>query len=290
MGITAAIAGVGALASAGSAVNNLVQGVSGGASIGTAIGGGVSAAAQLEAGNIQHDAAEKALAQQLTANKSVTNTFNPLTGSIAPITGGLENLLGVGAQGSAGMLAQLQATPGYQFAKEQGLQATQSGFAAQGLAKSGAALKGAANYAEGLAGTTYQNMVSNFMNGGTLGLNAASAQGGLALSGQNSANSLILNSGAAKASGLVGAANVLNGTIGNINALNPNNYGVGTTPGTSSGMYDSGMVDRLAANGNATTTNQLALQNPYQIQVPSIQPGALNINDNAFAIPSLPTG
>lgn len=287
MGISAAIAGAAALASTASAVSGMV----GGATASTAAGGAISAASQLEAGNIQHDAAEKALAQQLTANKSVTDTFNPLTGSIAPVTGGLENLLGVGAHGSAGMLSQLQATPGYQFALGQGLQATQSGFAAQGLAKSGAALKGAANYAEGLAGTTYQNMVSNFMNGGTLGLNAASAQGGLALSGQNSANSLILNSGAAKASGLVGAANVLNGTIGNINALNPNNYGGGTaTPGTSSGMYDSGMVDRLAANGNATTMNQLALQNPYQIQAPSIQPGALNVNDNAFAIPSLPTG
>jgi hypothetical protein len=262
----------------------------GGATASTAAGGAISAASQLEAGDIQHDAAEKALAQQLQTTQKATDTFNPLTSTIAPVAGGLENLLGVGPQGSAGMLSQLQATPGYQFALDQGLQATQSGFAAQGLAKSGAALKGAANYAEGLAGTTYQNMVSNFMNGGTLGLNAATQQAGTALSGQNSANNLILNSGAAKASGIVGAANVLNGTIGNINALNPNNYGGGTTPGTSSGMYDSGMVDRLAANGNATTTNDLALQNPYQIQAPAIQPGAINVNDNAFAIPSLPTG
>lgn len=51
--------------------------------------------------------------------------------------------------------AELEATPGYQFAKSQGLQATQNSAAARGLGVSGAALKGAATFATGLADNTY---------------------------------------------------------------------------------------------------------------------------------------
>lgn len=54
----------------------------------------------------------------------------------------------------------LEQTPGYQFALQQGLQATQSAAAAKGLGISGAALKEAANYATGLANQTYTNRFS----------------------------------------------------------------------------------------------------------------------------------
>lgn len=50
----------------------------------------------------------------------------------------------------------LESTPGYQFTKEQGLKATQNSAAARGLGVSGAALKGAANFATGLADNTYK--------------------------------------------------------------------------------------------------------------------------------------
>ena len=53
--------------------------------------------------------------------------------------------------------AQLEQTPGYQFTLQQGLQATQSSAAARGLGVSGAALKGAATYATGLADNTYKD-------------------------------------------------------------------------------------------------------------------------------------
>lgn len=50
----------------------------------------------------------------------------------------------------------LESTPGYQFTKEQGLKAVQNSAAARGLGVSGAALKGAANFATGLADNTYK--------------------------------------------------------------------------------------------------------------------------------------
>jgi hypothetical protein len=50
---------------------------------------------------------------------------------------------------------QLEATDGYQFTRDQGLKSVQSATAARGLGISGAALKGAAEYATGLANKTY---------------------------------------------------------------------------------------------------------------------------------------
>ncbi len=53
--------------------------------------------------------------------------------------------------------AELEATPGYQFNLSQGQQAVASSAAARGLGVSGAALKGAATFATGLADNTYMN-------------------------------------------------------------------------------------------------------------------------------------
>lgn len=60
-------------------------------------------------------------------------------------------------------MADLENTPGYKFTLNQGLQAVQNGYAAQGLGTSGAALKGAAQYASGLASTTYNQQLQNYL-------------------------------------------------------------------------------------------------------------------------------
>ena len=60
--------------------------------------------------------------------------------------------------------AQLEQTPGYQFTLQQGLESTQNSAAARGLGVSGAALKGAATYATGLADNTYQNQFTDELN------------------------------------------------------------------------------------------------------------------------------
>lgn len=57
--------------------------------------------------------------------------------------------------------ANLIKTPGYQFNLSQGLEATQNAAAARGLGVSGAAMKGAATYATGLADDTYQKQFAN---------------------------------------------------------------------------------------------------------------------------------
>ena len=86
----------------------------------------------------------------------------------------------------------LENTPGYQFTLNQGLESTQNSAAARGLANSGAALKGAATYATGLANDTYQNQYNDL-------LSTASGYSGLAnnatgvASGYNTAAGTTLN-------------------------------------------------------------------------------------------------
>lgn len=120
--------------------------------------------------------------------------------------------------------AQLAATPGYQFTLNQGLQATQNGFASQGLAGSGSAIKGAANYAEGLAGTTFQQQFNNYlaqnqqiysMLGGqaNLGESAATQTGAQGVNAAGTAAGQLAGAGASSAAGTIGAANALNAGV-----------------------------------------------------------------------------
>jgi hypothetical protein len=128
--------------------------------------------------------------------------------------------------------AQLAATPGYQFTLQQGEQATQNSFAAQGLADSGAALKGAANYAEGLAGTTFQQQFQNYLGQHqqiysmlnaqqTLGENAAAQTGQAGTAAAQSSGAALIGAGNAGAAGTVGSANAISGGLNSLgsNAL-----------------------------------------------------------------------
>ncbi len=69
----------------------------------------------------------------------------------------------------------LKQTPGYQFNLSQGEQAVTNSAAARGLANSGAAQKGAASYASGLADSTYQNQYNDTLGtaNALLGVNGA---------------------------------------------------------------------------------------------------------------------
>lgn len=70
----------------------------------------------------------------------------------------------------------LQNDPGYQFRLQQGQQALERSLAAQGLGQSGAALKAAQEYGQGVAGQTYdnffdrQNQIANYGFGAASGL------------------------------------------------------------------------------------------------------------------------
>lgn len=159
-------------------------------------------------------------------------------------------------------------TPGYQFTLKQGLQAVDSSAAARGLGVSGANIRGAADYATGLANSTYNDVFSRALNtfntnygsaanrvNRLLGLvgsgqNAAATNGSLGAQTANSIGDTLMSGANAAAAGRVGSANALasglNGVGGNalLYGLMQNNAsagsggaGVGANPFGASGSY-----------------------------------------------------
>lgn len=102
--------------------------------------------------------------------------------------------------------ANLQGLPGYQFARTQGLKAVQNSAAARGLGASGAALKGAASYATGLADQTYGEQVNRLMSGAQIGENAAAQTGVTGANLASTQGNALIQGGNAAAGGLAGAA------------------------------------------------------------------------------------
>lgn len=157
--------------------------------IGTAVAGSESASAINSSTNASIAAQTSAQGRQQALNAPYANIG----------TGGAiqqyENLLGTGPQGTAGVQSALEATPGYQFTKSQGLTATENAATAMGLGLSGNTLEGLDKFSSGLADTTYQQALGNAQNAVTIGQNAAAGTGaGILQTGQGVSNA-ILNQG-----------------------------------------------------------------------------------------------
>jgi hypothetical protein len=134
--------------------------------------------------------------------------------------------------------ADVKNMPGYDFLLSQGLKATQNSAAARGLGVSGTAMKGAANYATGLADTYWKdllaartgqfndagNLFTNTYNmrnlGGnqlqgiaSLGATAAGTLGGIGQKIYSDIGQQFTNYGTAAAGGIAGQAKALGGAV-----------------------------------------------------------------------------
>lgn len=202
---------------------------------GSAITSSNSADAAKSAAQTQANAANNASAQQLAMFEQMRQSLQPFIGTGVNANSQLAALTGTNPGGNPltapltkafqPTMAQLAATPGYQFSLQQGLEATQNSYAAQGLGASGAAQKGAANYAEGLAGTTYQQQFANYLQQNqqiynmlgqqnSLGENAAAGAGNAGLSAASTAGNFSTSGAAATAGGTIGAANAFTAGVG----------------------------------------------------------------------------
>lgn len=209
-----------------------------------------TAASQAEAAQTRAD-----LAPYNTAGQTGTNALMSSLG----LGGSGPNLLaanGINSLTFQPTQAQLAATPGYQFDLAQGLQGVANSNAAAGRGISGAALKGAANYATGLANntlTTQQgifqqnlgNVLNPLQNVANLGENAAAQTGQLGTANTNAANSALVGGANASAAGQVGSANAIAGGLGSLGS-SPLNYqlysqllgGGGSGGGGETGTWD----------------------------------------------------
>lgn len=123
--------------------------------------------------------------------------------------------------------ATLEQTPGYQFTKTQGLKAVQNSAAARGLGVSGAALKGAATFATGLADKTYMDQFNlentnrtnayNRLKGLVdTGENAAAGTGVAGTNAANTAANAQIGAGNAQAAGLNAAGGAISSVSNNL--------------------------------------------------------------------------
>lgn len=117
-------------------------------------------------------------------------------------------------------IERLMQTPGYQFTLDQGLRNVQNAFAAKGLGSSSNALRGAAEYATGLASQTFndqfrnywtenQNIFNMLSGAGQTGLSAAGMGAQAAPQFANMMGSAAQGYGNALGQGTIGANNAL---------------------------------------------------------------------------------
>jgi hypothetical protein len=113
--------------------------------------GAVTNAAQYAGGNVVTDASQ--------ANQGLSPFATTVANASATLNAGLAS---GGAFNSQPTMAQIQMSPGYQFELDQGLTGVNRSAAAQGGALSGGDIKAADQYANGLAGTNYQQAFQNY--------------------------------------------------------------------------------------------------------------------------------
>lgn len=221
--------------------------------IGSVASGVIGANAAKSAAKTQANAATLASNNQLEMFHETQHNLQPYmdlgTGALPT----LEDLLGTGPGGQAGIQSALEGTPGYQFTRDQGLKSVQNSYASRGLGSSGAALKGAADYTTGLANTTYEQRLQDYFNAAGRGQNAAAGLGALGQAATATAGNFATSGAAATAAGTVGAANALTSGIGAV------------TGGVSNAaqllaFYNSGMFGQQTQAGNpASSTAGTAL-------------------------------
>ena len=257
------------------------------AAAGSIAGAAINSGAAAAGSKAQQASTNEALAQQqsqfaynqtleqpyIGAGQVAQQSQNNLLQQYEPLVDNLQNqLLGLGSSSTAQNF--LADTPGYQFTLTQGLKATQNAAAARGLGVSGAALKGASNYATGLADSTYQQQYNNASNNLTqanntfqglfgdygtqasLGENAAVGAGNQGQAASTNNSNLLTSEGNAQAASSIAQGNAAtSGATGIGTALQgaQNNLLLQNYLGTSGSQYGGGAGTPGGSTGGTFT-------------------------------------
>jgi hypothetical protein len=223
--------------------------------IGAVVAAGATVASGSMAAGATQSASNASIAEQnnaLNQQATLSAPYRALGESALPQ---YQALLGIGPNAnSATTLAALQATPGYQFAQQQGETGILNAASAQG-GVSGNTLAALEQYNTGLASGTYQNAIGNIQ--GAVGLGQAAAAGqasNIGTAAGNISNTLV-NQGNTNAGIYANEGAALSKIAGNtanqfttLNALNSQ-----TNPGA--GGYNIGPpADSAATNPNYSYT------------------------------------
>lgn len=221
------------------------------------IGAGASYYGSQKAAGAQEAAGQQSLAfqQQVFADQQRNQAeqrrvYDEQRGFLRPYidagtgaVGKLGQLYGLGGQGSGDWQSFLQSSPEYKFALNEGTNALQNSAAAKGGLMSGNFARGITEFGQGLASNQINNYIKNLTGIGQMGAGSAGALTGQSANLLGQGNQIqagmsgqiggtMQGIGQAQASGYVGGANALTGSLGSgmqnyllYNALNRSSYG-----------------------------------------------------------------
>ena len=153
--------------------------------------------------------------------------------ALGPAGGGTDNPGGGGGGGGFGAADVMAQDPGYQFARDQAVDAVQKSAAARGTLLTGGTLRDLAGYAGGLASQRYGDIFNRNLQLANLGYDAASRQAGLGSSYGQQAGADLTGYGNAAAAGSINQGNIWGGALSGLGGLYMRPQGGG---GTFSGL------------------------------------------------------
>jgi hypothetical protein len=247
-------------------------GAAGGIASGVLNSNATSSAAKAQAKSAKQAAQIQATSQQQAVDAQ-TGIYNQTRSDLSPYlsTGSaalsqLSNLLGIGggAPNTSALESALQNYPGYQFSLDQGLQAVNQSGAARGLLNSGATIKDATQYGQGLAQSTLADYLGRLASTASLGESAGSITGNAGaaagsqigsslINGANGQASSLIQTGNAAGNGILGSSLALTGGING--ALNNSLLAYQLSQQGSSGAADPSLSNIWSAQ-NGTSFNQ----------------------------------
>ena len=228
--------------------------------------------AALKAANIQAQSADKALAVQ-------QQMYNQSRADMAPWRQAGQNALTTLQQQLKQGPGVFKASEGYNWTLGQGLQGAQRAASAGGANRSGAHIKAATEYAEGLASTEYDNFLNRWYKSLTpyqslagIGQNSAAIQGGNAMQAGSNLAGIYQQQGQAMGAGYLGAGQAMGaGYLGAGQAQAAGQMGQANTLASGlnwagQNMMGYGMLNAMQPQSyiqpTMGSTNQLAAWNP----------------------------
>lgn len=191
------------------------------------------------AAQTQAQSAANALGFQQQVYGNAQGYLNPFVTTGQGANSSLASLFGL--NGQPANYSSFYNSPNYQFALQQGQNATQNLAAKTGTLQSGAGLQSLENFGQGLASQQYGNYVNQLMGLSGQGVQAGSALAGTGSNMANTIGNTTMAQGQAQAAGTVGSANAWNSAIQNLtkglqtysqtaNLGGASSYGSGSVP------------------------------------------------------------
>jgi len=204
----------------------------------------ISSSASRSAASAQADSAQRASDQQAAQLAQQRADLQPWAQTGNSANNKLSALMGLNGEDPT---AQLQASPGYQFRLNEGMNGVQNSAAARGGLLSGGTLKAIQKYGQDFASNEYQNQFNRLNQMSSVGENAAAGQGNASQAFGTAQAQNTMGAGNAIAAGQVGSANAWN----NAGSQMVNNY------------QQNQMMNMFSKNRNSGTNTSSYNSEPY---------------------------